>query len=566
MIKNMANGRDRILIVENDPVVADLIGRQALQSVGFQVATVGDANSAIARAIQWVPDLILTDINLPGLSGKDLLVALKSQGVQTPVVLLAQRGQESDIVQAFRLGAADYLLLPVREAEVVSAVERVLQQVHERRERERLSQQLQQTNQELQARVRELTTIFSIGKAVTSITDQSLLMEQILEAAVRVTRADLGWLLMRDSDEKPFVLTAAANLPSSLEGFFGQPWDDGISKLVALSAETLIIHGEPLKRFKVFSLGQSALIAPIKAQKKTQHTVIGLLTMIRRQPVAFGSSEQHLLEALADYASIAVINAHLFRAAEERARSMQALVEQMRMGEQINHEILLTLQEELRGPVAAAAAALGKLGKDPTARWRSDQRQWLAAIQDQLDQLQHMVDAIQPLPPSTAGAEGATSNLNELIRQAVQRARPFTQQAGLAVTTDLPPEGVAVAVEARVLTQVLNGLMSEALRHGAEGGQVIIRLEKTPQRQAQVAFRNVGVHLDPREAERFFERTTRSAGGGKLLGGVGIRPAAIREVLTRLGGKVWLENSPGQGMTVYFSLPVIQSNEPGRKN
>ena len=124
------------------------------------------------------------------------------------MILLAQRGQESDIVQAFRLGAADYLLLPVREAEVVSAVERVLKQVHERRERDRLAQQLQQTNQELQLRVRELTTIFSVGKAVTSITDLSMLMDKILEGAVSVTQADLGWFLMRDDANKPFVLVA----------------------------------------------------------------------------------------------------------------------------------------------------------------------------------------------------------------------------------------------------------------------------------------------------------------------------------------------------------------------
>jgi two-component system NtrC family sensor kinase len=303
----MTNGRDRILLVENDPVVADLIGRQALQGIGHQVVMVGDANTAISRAIQWVPDLILVDINLPGLSGKDLLVALKSQGLQTPVVLLAQRGQESDIVQAFRLGAADYLLLPVREAEVISAVERVLKQVHERQERERLSQQLQQTNQELQLRVRELTTVFAVGKAVTSITDMSLLMNRILEGAVRVTQADLGWFLMREESDQPFVLVADNNLPPSLGLRLGQPWDDGISKLVAMSGETLTIHGEPLKRFKIYTLGQSALIVPIRAQKKNQRTVIGLLAMIRRQPAAFGPSEQHLLEALADYASISLV-------------------------------------------------------------------------------------------------------------------------------------------------------------------------------------------------------------------------------------------------------------------
>lgn len=556
MIKSMSNSRDRILLVENDPVVADLIGRQALQSVGYQVVSVGDATSAISRAIQWVPDLILTDINLPGLSGKDLLVALKSQGLQTPVVLLAQRGQESDIVQAFRLGAADYMLLPVREAEVISAVERVLKQVHERRERERLAQQLQLTNQELQLRVRELTTIFSVGKAVTSITDMSLLMDQILEGAVRVTQADLGWFLMRDADDKPFVLVAANNLPGSLGVRIGQPWDDGISKLVAMSAETLTIHGEPLKRFKIYSLGQSALIAPIKAQKKNQRTVIGLLTMIRRQPSAFGGSEQHLLEALADYASISLLNAHLFRAADERVRALQTLAENAQIGERINNDILQAVKGELHGPIETAAGALSKIAKDPTSRWRPDQRQQLTAIQESLDTLRQIVEAIEPQPAQQLPARNYQTNLNDLIRQTVRHAQSFSQQNGLSVSTELPPESVLVTLEPGLAGQVLDGLMSHVIHYSLNGGQVVIRLEKTAEQQAHVTFRNVGVLLNAKETERIFEDGPHPAASAvHRFSGLGIRLSLIKEILTRLGGKIWLESQPGKGTTFHFSLP-----------
>ena len=167
--------RDRILIVESDPLICDFVSRQALQAVGYQTFVVGDASTAIGLVVQLLPDLIISDLNLPGLSGKDLMVALTSQGLNTPVIIIAQKGEEADIIHAFRVGAVDYMLWPSREAEIINIVERVLRQVHERRERDQLQRQLQQTNQELQMRVRELTTIFSIGKAVTSITYRSLL-------------------------------------------------------------------------------------------------------------------------------------------------------------------------------------------------------------------------------------------------------------------------------------------------------------------------------------------------------------------------------------------------------
>ncbi len=122
---------ERILLVENDPDISDLIARQALKPLGYQVDVVADAGSAIKKALQTPPDLVIANLNLPGLSGKDLLVALSSQGVHTPLMIIAEKGQEQDVIQAFRLGAADILLWPARDAEVVSAVERVLTQVRE---------------------------------------------------------------------------------------------------------------------------------------------------------------------------------------------------------------------------------------------------------------------------------------------------------------------------------------------------------------------------------------------------------------------------------------------------
>src|SRR5215212_10437971 len=129
---------DRILLVENDPEISDLVARQALNSVGFHVDVVTDASSAIKHSVQTPPDLIIANLNLPGLSTKDLLIALSSQGVSTPLLVVASKGQEQDVIQAFRLGAADYLLWPARDAEVISAVERVLGHVHETRDRQRL--------------------------------------------------------------------------------------------------------------------------------------------------------------------------------------------------------------------------------------------------------------------------------------------------------------------------------------------------------------------------------------------------------------------------------------------
>ena len=134
----MASTGEQILIVESDPDISDLVGRQALQLLGYKVTVTGDAGAAIKLAIENHPDLILANLNLHGLSGKDLIAALTSQGITAPLVVIAEKGQEQSVIQSFRLGAVDAILWPAHDVEVVRVVEHALQQTRETRTRLKL--------------------------------------------------------------------------------------------------------------------------------------------------------------------------------------------------------------------------------------------------------------------------------------------------------------------------------------------------------------------------------------------------------------------------------------------
>jgi DNA-binding response OmpR family regulator len=377
---------ERILLVESNPDIREVIANQALQPLGYQVQIADDASAAIMLAAQFTPDLAIVDLNLTGLSGKDLLVAFNSQGLQVPVIVIAEKGQENNVIQAFRLGGTDYLLCPARETEVVSAVERGLKQVRERRIRQRLDLQLKETNQELQRSVRELTTIFAVGKAVISITDQRVLFNKIVEGMLYVADADYGWLLLRDERTRTFVLTAQRNLPDTWAMKIGQPLDDGISQLVALSGETLAINGEPLKRFKLSSLGLSAVAVPVKIHQE----VLGQLMVVRKTDRAFEGTVQSLLEAMADYASISIVNTHLFRALQEGADTAHA--DEKKKVEQL-HEMLQELQSILQ--LATYPIELLITGKK--SKLSQEQQNALKTVQSSLKQALQLI-TINQLP------------------------------------------------------------------------------------------------------------------------------------------------------------------------
>lgn len=549
----MAEHADRILIAESDPVIADFITRQTLQAAGYQVYQVTDGASALSRAVQLVPDVLLADLELPGLSGKDLLVGLNSQGLNIPVILIARKGSENEIIQAFRLGAADYLIWPAREGEVLSAVERNLSQVRERRERERLAAQLQQTNQELQQRIRELTTIFTIAKAVTSITDQSALFEKILESVTQITHADIGWFLMREESSKNFVLVAQHKLPPSLNVRLNQVWDDGISSLVAMSGESLSIHGEPLKRFKVAALGQAALIIPVKVSKQ----VVGLLALIRRKADPFRENEQRLVESIADFASISLVNAKLFRIMEDRARQQQALAESALTGEKITIELLDKVKKEIRQAVEIQYGALERLAQDPTVRWSTAQRENLTTLRQTLDTLNHLSEAITPIQMPRSQRPSREVNLSELIRVTASHFLPFSQKSNLSLITELPPQPVYVSGDERQIAQILNGLVSNAIKYCNSGGQIRIKLEKTDGKDAHLIVSDSGPGLDAQIAAELFEGEGRSEQTQpRRFGGLGVGMKSIKEMVTRHNGKIWVESKPGQGTRFHITLPA----------
>ncbi len=371
----MATG-ERILIVESDPDIADLIARQSLQPLGYQVIVMGDPVSALMSAVQTPPELIIANINLPGLSGKDLLTALNSHGVQSPLIVIAEKKQEADAIQAFRLGASDVIFWPVRDTEVVSIVERALRQTKEKRERLKLDLQLKSANEEQQKRLRDLTTIVTMVKSVITITDQRLLFDRILENVLQLAEADICWLMLRDERTKTYLLRSQRNLPEAWAKKMNQPLDDGISSLVAQSGHSLLMNGSPLQKFKVAALGKAVGVIPIKIQNE----VIGLLIAVRKKDREINRDGQILLEAMADFASISLVNARLFRALEQTA-------ENARTGEKHRHAALDAMREVIHGELQAAGYPLNFVLTEMPGALNAEQKQALQSVQESLSRL-----------------------------------------------------------------------------------------------------------------------------------------------------------------------------------
>lgn len=132
--KDLAAARDghvkdvlNVLIVDDDESLSRMLSLKLAQK-GIHVINARDGASALSQCQKGVPDLIILDIMMPGLSGHEVLRRLKQDPayVDVPVVMLTGRAQQQDVVGALHSGAIDYVVKPFDPDHLVSRVEKIL--------------------------------------------------------------------------------------------------------------------------------------------------------------------------------------------------------------------------------------------------------------------------------------------------------------------------------------------------------------------------------------------------------------------------------------------------------
>ncbi len=306
--------REQILVVDDSEEIRDVLRNMILGPQGFDVLTARDGQEGLELALAQRPDLVLLDVNMPRMTGLQVLEELRKANYEYPVVMMTFEGSEEIAVQAFRLGVRDYLIKPLEIGPVLAAVDRVLQESRLRREREVLLQKLEVSNHQLNRRVSELSTLYALGRALTSVLDLDKLINRVVEAAVFMCRADECTLYLIDEESGEVFMTAAQGAGEKQARGFRLRVSDGMVMQVVRTGEPVAISdqaggAEPGLKIKTGYLVHSLLNVPLKSKVK----VMGVLSVANRvQRRYFTREDLNRLYALANYATIAIDNARLY--------------------------------------------------------------------------------------------------------------------------------------------------------------------------------------------------------------------------------------------------------------
>ncbi|MFZ2098585.1 MAG: EAL domain-containing protein [Anaerolineales bacterium] len=318
-----------ILVVDDNRQISDFLAESMLPGLGYEVLVARDANSAIKLVKQRKAnlDLMLLDLQLPDLTGLELLKRLDKDGYHIPTILMTGHGSEQVAAEAFRLGVHDYLSKPLDENLLTEAITRSLAESRLQREKAIL-------NSQLEDQVAWLTSLSTVGKSVTSTLELSEVLVRIVEAGVSLTRAEEGFLALLDKDSGLLYLRAVKNMD-----------EDSIKTMRIPIADSLV--GQVIKSKRPLSAIEPSMQAPLKVSTGylvhsllyvpilTRNIPLGVLSVTnRKNDTPFKEKDEVVLSSLADYAAVALENADLYLQAKQEITERQRVEDALRESEE----------------------------------------------------------------------------------------------------------------------------------------------------------------------------------------------------------------------------------------
>ena len=235
----------------------------------------------------------------------------------------------------------------------------------------------------------------------------------------------------------------------------------------------------------------------------------------------------------------------------------------LRRVEEMRADFIANASHELRTPLAALLGFIetlqGTAKDDSVARAK-----FLAIMQGQATRMARLIDDLLSLsrielnahlPPNTP------LDLAPIVRQVADGLQTLARDRDVVIKVAAPPDALIVLGERDELIRALENLVENALKYGAAGKRIDITLARSQTRagvlEVRLAVRDYGPGIAPEHLPRLTERFYRvDVADSRAQGGTGLGLALVKHVLTRHGGQLNIESTPGEGATFIMHLPL----------
>jgi two-component system NtrC family sensor kinase len=315
---------EKVLVILSDPGMGTMLEQGTLIPAGYQVTFSTELATAEMLLVSEPPDLVLLGDQVESHSGLALGADWMKRYPALPVILLALKPEAELPLKALRMGFADCLQPPIKPDQVLKAVEHGLQR--RRQLLEWAGTEFPYRESALRLQLDHLETLQQVGRSVTSLLDLDAILTAVVDAAVELTGAEEGSLLLLDAITGELYMRAARNFQDEFVRKFRLPIQDTLAGQVVRTGQALALHENTPQKIKTAYMVYTLIYVPMQVHGR----VIGVLGVDnRRGGPPFTEDHQRLMAALADYAAIAVENASAYERLEQEHQKLVTILAQV---------------------------------------------------------------------------------------------------------------------------------------------------------------------------------------------------------------------------------------------
>ncbi|MDX2077432.1 MAG: response regulator [bacterium] len=538
MLKQIDTQHIPLVLVADDQLSTAVMLERVFEYEGYRVHKTFDGVSAFEAIQTLTPDLVLLDINMPGLTGFDVLKKMREdpKTARIPTIIITAIGDFSKVVEGLNLGADDYLKKPFHPQELLARAKSKLRAFQ-------LETQLYQRTQELESLLHlseELNLYPESGDLLEFVTH--LIADLVPNRSIQIYQLD---------HEHNIVHTRTYAIISN-KPF---PFEDYLQKHADLKQD--IIQWDDMQEYVGHKYATTAIL-------RTSNDILGLLVL--GTDVAYTENQFRLFRGVSRQIALALRKSELYNIQQRYANHLEEMVE-TRTAELESAQKLLIRSEklasigriageiahEIKNPLMPIRICLDNVKEDIESNLYDGDMGMVSIAFDSIERINYIVDSLRAFMGNKQldNANFSPVDLNHLIEQLTTFNRRILDN--IQIETHLSPLP-AIDGNRFQLEQIFQNLIVNARDAMPKGGSLTISSYHDAT-HVIVEIKDTGKGIEPSIIESVFEPfvSTKESGNGL---GLFISYAIIQ----KHKGEIHVESEVGKGTTFIIRLPIPTPN------